>query len=62
MYAPARFMWARPLLGAFATMSSGMVKKAAAQSAAKGEVQMVKSVCTHCSVGCTVVAEVRLTT
>jgi formate dehydrogenase major subunit len=36
----------------------GMVKKAAAQ-ASGGEVQTVKSVCTHCSVGCTVIAEVQ---
>ena len=32
----------------------GMVKKAEAQIAGGGEVQVVKSVCTHCSVGCTV--------
>ena len=36
----------------------GMTKKAAAQSMAGGkELQKVKSVCTHCSVGCTVIAE-----
>ncbi len=36
----------------------GMAKKAAAQSASGGkELQKVKSVCTHCSVGCTVIAE-----
>ena len=40
--------------GAFA-----MVKKAEAQVAGGGEVQVVKSVCTHCSVGCTVMAEVQ---
>ncbi|MDH3593218.1 MAG: formate dehydrogenase subunit alpha [Rhodospirillales bacterium] len=45
---------------AVASLSSGMVKKAEAQaSTSGGEVQMVKSVCTHCSVGCTVMAEVR---
>jgi formate dehydrogenase major subunit len=37
----------------------GMVKKAEAQIAGGGEVQVVKSVCTHCSVGCTVLAEVQ---
>ncbi|MEM9145830.1 MAG: formate dehydrogenase subunit alpha [Pseudomonadota bacterium] len=36
----------------------GTVTKASAQSAIEGSVQTVKSVCTHCSVGCTVLAEV----
>ena len=36
----------------------GTVTRATAQSAAGEAVQTVKSVCTHCSVGCTVVAEV----
>ncbi len=40
------------------TMSGGMVKKAEAASGAAGAIQQVKSVCTHCSVGCTVIAEV----
>jgi hypothetical protein len=40
--------------GAFA-----MVKKADAAEASGGDVQVVKSVCTHCSVGCTVMAEVQ---
>ena len=44
---------------ALATVSSGMVRKAQAQSAGSGQVQTIKSVCTHCSVGCTVVAEVQ---
>ncbi len=36
----------------------GMAKKAAAQVASGGkELQKVKSICTHCSVGCTVIAE-----
>jgi len=35
----------------------GMVKEAKAQSAAK-EMKKIKSVCTHCAVGCTVIAEV----
>ena len=41
-------------------LSYGMVKKAdAAAAGATGDVKLVKSVCTHCSVGCTVVAEVQ---
>ncbi len=44
---------------AAATVPLGMVKKADAASAATGEVKMIKSVCTHCSVGCTVMAEVQ---
>lgn len=40
-------------------LSYGMVKKTEAASAGvTGEVTLVKSVCTHCSVGCTVIAEV----
>jgi formate dehydrogenase major subunit len=35
----------------------GMVKEAKAQSAAKA-MKKIKSVCTHCAVGCTVIAEV----
>ena len=38
--------------------TGGTVTRADAQSAAVTAVQTVKSVCTHCSVGCTVVAEV----
>ena len=38
-------------------MPAGMVKPAQAASVA-GEMTQVKSVCTHCSVGCTVIAEV----
>jgi formate dehydrogenase major subunit len=37
----------------------GMVKKAAAVTAAPGDISQVKTICTHCSVGCTVVAEVQ---
>ncbi len=37
----------------------GMVKKASAQQAGAAQVQTVKTVCTHCSVGCSVIAEVR---
>ena len=36
----------------------GMIKKAKAASDGKTAVKRVKSVCTHCSVGCTVIAEV----
>ncbi len=42
------------------TLPFGRVKKAAAQAqSAGGEIKLVKSVCTHCSVGCTVMAEVQ---
>ena len=37
----------------------GSVQKAQAQSAIEGAITNIKSVCTHCSVGCTVVAEVQ---
>jgi formate dehydrogenase major subunit len=39
--------------------TGGTVTKANAATAANGAVETVKSVCTHCSVGCTVVAEVQ---
>ncbi|NDR56785.1 formate dehydrogenase subunit alpha [Aliiruegeria sabulilitoris] len=39
--------------------TGGTVTRADAQSSVDGAVQNVKSVCTHCSVGCTVIAEVR---
>ncbi|MCZ7676954.1 MAG: formate dehydrogenase subunit alpha [Roseovarius sp.] len=38
--------------------TGGTVTRASAQTAAKTAVETVKSVCTHCSVGCTVIAEV----
>ncbi|MGB3179612.1 MAG: molybdopterin-dependent oxidoreductase, partial [Albidovulum sp.] len=38
--------------------TGGTVRPVAAQEAAANAVQTIKSVCTHCSVGCTVVAEV----
>ncbi|NIA69513.1 formate dehydrogenase subunit alpha [Pelagibius litoralis] len=44
---------------AAAAVPFGMVKKAEAASAATGDIKLVKSVCTHCSVGCTVIAEVQ---
>jgi formate dehydrogenase major subunit len=49
-------------LAAASTLAgAGMVKKAegAAPAAGAGDIQLVKNICTHCSVGCTVVAEVR---
>jgi len=45
-------------LAAAGTLSSGMVRKAHAQSS-NGKIEIKKSVCTHCSVGCTVMAEVQ---
>ena len=45
---------------AAASLPLGRVKKAeAADAAGTGKVELVKSVCTHCSVGCTVIAEVQ---
>ncbi len=38
--------------------TGGTVRRAEAQEAVAGAVETVKSVCTHCSVGCTVIAEV----
>ncbi|TNF19658.1 MAG: formate dehydrogenase [Rhodobacteraceae bacterium] len=38
--------------------TGGTVKPASAQTAPMGKVDIRKSVCTHCSVGCTVIAEV----
>jgi formate dehydrogenase major subunit len=47
-------------LAAASSISLGTVKKADAQAraAATGEVKLIKNGCTHCSVGCTVTAEV----
>ena len=47
-------------IGGLAAISAtgGTVTQASAQTAANGAVKTIKSVCTHCSVGCTVVAEV----
>ena len=39
--------------------TGGTVTKASAATAASGKVDIIKSVCTHCSVGCTVLAEVQ---
>lgn len=48
-------------IGGLAAISAtgGTVTAASAQSAAKNAVQTIKSICTHCSVGCTVIAEVQ---
>jgi formate dehydrogenase major subunit len=47
-------------LAAVSLTGGGMVTRAQAQtSAAAGAVKQVKTVCTHCSVGCTVIAEVQ---
>ncbi|WP_295314444.1 formate dehydrogenase subunit alpha [Roseobacter sp.] len=47
-------------IGGLAAISAtgGSVTQASAQSAVNGAVETVKSVCTHCSVGCSVIAEV----
>ena len=46
-------------LAAATTLSLGSVKKAAAQAKSGSDMKEIKSVCTHCAVGCTVVAEVK---
>ncbi|TCD11918.1 formate dehydrogenase subunit alpha [Oricola cellulosilytica] len=44
---------------AISSLSGGMVRRAeAAGAAGAGNIEIKKSVCTHCSVGCTVIAEV----
>ena len=47
-------------IGGLAAIAStaGSVTQASAATAVSGAVETIKSVCTHCSVGCTVVAEV----
>jgi len=45
-------------IAAASTLASGMVRQAEAQTAGGKPVEVKKSVCTHCSVGCTVMAEV----
>ncbi len=45
-------------VAAAGVLSGGMVTKAKAQTAAAGAMEIKKSVCTHCSVGCSVMAEV----
>ncbi|MEO0717272.1 MAG: formate dehydrogenase subunit alpha [Pseudomonadota bacterium] len=39
-------------------VAGGSVRQASAATAVSGAVENIKSVCTHCSVGCTVIAEV----
>tara|TARA_B100000315_G_scaffold259263_1_gene314600 strand:+ start:15740 stop:18610 length:2871 start_codon:yes stop_codon:yes gene_type:complete len=46
-------------LAAASTLSLGRVKKAQAQAKGSSAVKEVKSICTYCAVGCTVVAEVQ---
>ncbi|MDX2266034.1 MAG: formate dehydrogenase subunit alpha [Hyphomicrobiales bacterium] len=47
-------------LAALGALSAGSVKKAkAAPAAVSGAVELKKNICTHCSVGCTVIAEVK---
>ena len=47
-------------LAAVSSLGRSMVKRAeAATPAGASEVKQIKSVCTHCSVGCTVIAEVQ---
>ncbi|MGB0085802.1 MAG: formate dehydrogenase subunit alpha [Rhodomicrobiaceae bacterium] len=46
-------------LAAVGTLTAGSIRKAKAADAAQtGAVELKKSICTHCSVGCTVTAEV----
>ncbi|HIQ15405.1 MAG TPA: twin-arginine translocation signal domain-containing protein, partial [Leucothrix sp.] len=40
------------------SLAPGMMKKAEAAGTTKGEIKRVKTICTHCSVGCGVIAEV----
>jgi len=44
---------------ALATLGTARIQKAKAEQAKAGEVRRVMSVCTHCSVGCSVIAEVQ---
>jgi formate dehydrogenase major subunit len=46
-------------IAAASTLSSGMIREAKAQTAGAKPIEIKKSVCTHCSVGCTVLAEVQ---
>jgi len=45
-------------IAAAGVLTAGTTKKAHAAGTATGNVETIKSVCTHCSVGCTVLAEV----
>lgn len=46
-------------LAAASALGGGMIKKAEAQANPLAGIEKIRSVCTHCSVGCTVEAEVR---
>ncbi|MCB1473146.1 MAG: molybdopterin-dependent oxidoreductase, partial [Rhodobiaceae bacterium] len=46
-------------LAAASAISGSMVRKAEAAGPATGAAEIRKSICTHCSVGCTVIAEVQ---
>jgi len=46
-------------VAAAGVLTGGMVKKAEAAGEATGALKQIKNICTHCSVGCTVVAEVQ---
>ncbi|MGH6925834.1 MAG: molybdopterin-dependent oxidoreductase, partial [Propylenella sp.] len=46
-------------LAAATTLASGMVREAKAQTAGAKVAEVKKSICTHCSVGCTVMAEIQ---
>ncbi len=46
-------------LVAATALSAGRVQKAQAAGESKGNIEIKKSVCTHCSVGCSVIAEVQ---
>jgi formate dehydrogenase major subunit len=46
-------------IAAAAALGGGMVTRAGAQTPAAANLEIKKSVCTHCAVGCTVIAEVQ---
>ncbi len=46
-------------LAAIGTATTGRARRAEAASPSTGKIELKKSVCTHCSVGCTVIAEVQ---
>jgi formate dehydrogenase major subunit len=46
-------------LAATTALSPGLTRRAEAQGAATAAVKIVKNICTHCSVGCTIDAEVQ---
>ncbi len=46
-------------LTAVAATTTGRVQKAQAAGAGSGDIKTIQSICTHCSVGCSVIAEVQ---